>query len=143
MVTREQALFIMNKVKKNKPNDVFKNVSEMESGMRFVLLYLSEHSGEVYASTISEKMNISRARVAVLLKKMEGKGYITRRSSTKDARIEVINITQEGLDRLTTLQEDMINHISKVIEKVGYEQLNEFLDMAINIKNILEGEKNV
>ena len=97
MNKNDQVLSIIKKLKENKPAKVFKKVSDdLDSGVRFVLLYLTENKGEVYASSISEAMNISRARVGILLNKMETKGYITKEASDKDARIEVINLTNKG-----------------------------------------------
>ena len=142
MVTREQAICIMNKVKKNKPNQVFKNVSDLENGIKLVLVLLSESDGEVYASSISEKMHISRARVAVILKKMENKGLVERNPSSNDARIEVLKMTKKGLQELEFLQEGIIQKIIKLIDQLGYEKCNEFFDTAIKIKNILQGDEN-
>ena len=112
MISREQAIEIIEKLRASKPAQIFQNVSDMDAGMKFVLMFLSESSKEVYASTISEKMNISRARVAVLLKKMEFKGLITKTSSK--------------------------TNVVKVIEKIGINKLNDFLDTAFSIKSILE-----
>ena len=138
MISREQAIEIIEKLRASKPAQIFQNVSDMDAGMKFVLMFLSESSKEVYASTISEKMNISRARVAVLLKKMEFKGLITKTSSKTDARIEVINMTKEGLKTINLIKEKAIKNVVKVIEKIGINKLNDFLDTAFSIKSILE-----
>jgi len=139
MNKNDQVLSIIKKLKENKPAKVFKKVSDdLDSGVRFVLLYLTENKGEVYASSISEAMNISRARVGILLNKIETKGYITKEASDKDARIEVINLTNKGLDRCKEIKAEIMRYISTIIEKVGYDELNHFLDTACKIKNILE-----
>ena len=143
MVISEQVQIIANKVKLHKPVQAFKNISMLEEGARFVLRFLSESKKEVYASTISEKMHISRARVAVLLKKMEHKGLIRRNPSPNDARVEVIGITKKGWREIKCIQDAINKIILKVIEKIGFEQVNDFLDMSIRIKNIIEGEDNV
>ncbi len=53
--------------------------------------------GEVIAGDLSRKMNVSSARIAALLKKMEQGGLITRHSSSVDARRTVVEITPTGI----------------------------------------------
>ena len=135
----DQVLSIIKKLKENKPAKVFKKVSDdLDSGVRFVLLYLIDNKGEVYASSISEAMNISRARVGILLNKMEDKRYILKKASDKDARIEVINLTDKGLNRCKEIKDEIVEYITIIVEKIGYDELNHFLDTACKIKNVLK-----
>lgn len=139
MDKREQVFNIIKKLKENKPAKVFKKVSDdLDSGVRFILMYLMDSMGEVYASSISDVMNISRARVGILLNKMETKGYITKEASDKDARIEVINLTNKGLNRCNEIKREIEEYITIILEKIGYDELNNFLDTACKIKNVLE-----
>ena len=138
MATQEQILSIIKKIKKDKPTDIFKKILDMDSGIRFVLTLLYESDAEVYASTISEKMNISRARVAVLLKKMQDKNLILKTPSEFDARIEIVSFTKYGLDCAKKFREQSMSMINKVVDNLGYENVNNFIDMAINIKKILD-----
>ncbi|MBQ8615545.1 MAG: MarR family transcriptional regulator [Clostridia bacterium] len=138
MDKREQANKIIEKFKSKKPAQALNRVSVLDSGMRFVLMNLAQNDGEIYASTISETMNISRARCGILLKKMELKGYITRLTSSKDARIEIIHLTENGKQKADSLKEGLVSDVIKLIDIVGYKKLNEFLDIAIKIKDILD-----
>ena len=139
MNKNEQVLSIIKKLKENKPAKVFKKVSDdLDSGVRFVLLYLIDNKGEVYASSISEVMNISRTRIGILLNKMECKGYISKKASDKDARIEVINLTNKGLNRCNEIKREIVEYITIIVEKIGYDELNNFLDTACKIKNVLK-----
>lgn len=139
MDKNEQVFNIIKKLKENKPAKAFKKMSnDLDSGVRFVLLYLSESKGGVYASSISEVMNISRARVGILLVKMESRGYITKILSEKDARIEVINLTDKGKQRCIEIINEIKKYISTIIDNIGYEEFCNFLDTACKIKNILE-----
>ncbi|MBP3431540.1 MAG: transcriptional regulator [Clostridia bacterium] len=138
MATRDQAMQVIKRFCDNRPEHVFKHVSELENGTRFVLMFLSEAETEVYASSISEAMNISRARVAVLLKKVEDKGYIRKRTSSKDARIEVVSLTEQGLKKVESMKERAIEDVMKVIEVVGIEEIDHFLKTAEKVKKIME-----
>ena len=139
MDKNEQVFNVIKKLKENKPAKVLKKVSDdLDSGFRFVLLYLIDNKDEVYASSISEVMNISRARVGILLNKMESRGYITKTASDKDARIEVINLTDKGIQRCIEIKNEIIKYISAIIDNIGYEEFCNFLDTACKIKNVLE-----
>lgn len=140
MEREEQIINIMNRIKENNPTEAFKKVLGLDSGMRFILMYLMNSKGDVYASTISEKMCISRARVGILLKKMELKGYITKSISAKDGRIEVVNITSHGLQKCEAISAQIVKDIDKLISEVGYDKLNLFLDIGYRIKSVIEGE---
>lgn len=138
MVAREQALDILNKLRKNKPAKFFNRIDETSAGMNFILAFLSESNCDVYASTIADKMQISRARVAVLIQKLISKGLIEKSSSNSDARIEVIKLTTKGFDEINKFKERMISDIVKLIEEVGIEEIHKFLDTSAKIKKILD-----
>lgn len=138
MVTREQALIVLNKFRENKPARFFNKVDETSAGMSFVLVYLNEHEGDVYASSIAEEMKISRARVAVLIQKLINKQMIEKLPSNSDARIEVLKLTSEGKEKIEFFKEQMISRVIKIIEEVGLEEVYKFIETSAKIRNILD-----
>lgn len=138
MVTREQALDVLNKFRENKPMKFFNKVDETSAGMNFVLVYLSEHSDDVYASTIAEKMQISRARVAVLIQKLINKGFIQKSISNLDGRIEVLRLTPLGEREVNAFKEYMLSNVTKLIERIGLKETYNFIETLEKVKNILE-----
>ena len=138
MVAREQALEFLNKLRTNKPTTLFNKIDETAVGMKFLLAYLSENNGEVYASTVAEKMNISRARVAVLIQKLMNKGLISKTTSKTDRRIEVLNITDAGLKEANKFIDQILSALTIVIEKIGLDELYKYVETSAKIKNILK-----
>lgn len=138
MVTREQAIVVLNKFRENKPARFFNKVDETSAGMSFVLIYLNEHEGDVYASTIAEEMKISRARVAVLIQKLINKQMIEKLPSNCDARIEVLKLTAIGKEKIEFFKEQMISRVIKIIEEVGLEEVYKFIETSAKIRNILD-----
>lgn len=137
MVTREQTLDVLNKIRKNKPAKFFNKIDETYAGMNFILIYLSEHN-DVYASTVADKMQISRARVAVLIQKLVNKGLIKKSLSSTDARVEVIKLTKKGQKEIKIFKEKIISKITKIIEEIGLEEIYKFIDTSAKIKNIFD-----
>lgn len=138
MITKNQAMEILEKIKNNRPNKFFNKLDDTEAGMRFVLIYLSENKAGVYASSIAEKMCISRARVAVLIQKLLIKGYIEKTLSKTDGRIEVLSLTAKGIEEINSHQEKILKNIMKIIEEIGLDEVNKYIEISSKIKKILE-----
>ena len=78
MATPEQIASILSQLVALHPADCFKPIDAANAGLGAVLrlLYLADQP--VTAGTISEKLHVSTARVAVLLKKLVAKGLVTK-----------------------------------------------------------------
>ncbi len=135
MATKEQIEYIVRELPKAHPANFFKIFNDSNTGIGFAikLLYAAEDN-RLSAGAISEAMGVSTARVAVLLKKMEGKGLITRESDRTDARVTVVCLSETGKTVATQMQENMLGHISYVIDKVGMEKLKQFIALSVEVK---------
>lgn len=138
MITDEELLETLGKIREFRPARVFNQIDGSTAGMRFVLVYLSEHSGDIYASTIARELGISRARMGVLISKLISKGLIEKTISTTDARIEVIGLTALGRQKIENAHTQMLSNLRQVIEEVGLEEINKFLITSAKIKRVLD-----
>ncbi len=59
------------------------------------LMILSDH-GDLSQTALAERLEISTAAVAVLLKKMETEGYILRSANASDSRTNSVELTEHG-----------------------------------------------
>ena len=139
MLTNEEAIILIEKFKKTKPNDFFNKVDDYEAGMRFVLIYLSENEN-VYANNIANVMGVSRARITVLLNKLENKGYIKKEVSATDKRIEVVSLTDSGFNYINQIKENILSLVIKLVDEIGIAEINSFLDTAAKIKKLLDNK---
>lgn len=138
MITVEQVSQIVGEFKEIRPIKFFSKIDGVNAGKRFVLGYLSENDGEIYASSLSSIMNISRARISIMLDSLIQKGYITKEVSTNDARKEVVSITPLGLEEANKDKKEINDVIIKVVNLVGYDKVMEFIDIAKKIKEVLQ-----
>lgn len=135
MATKEQIDFIISELPKAHPANFFKIFNDSNTGIGFaVKLLYSAEDNRLSAGAISEAMGVSTARVAVLLKKMESKGLITRESDRADARVTVVCLSEAGKTASRQMQENMLRHISYVIDRVGMEKLKQFIDLSVEVK---------
>ena len=138
MISKKQAEEVLKRFIDSRPINLIKKLDDIDAGMGFILVYLSHSKEDVYANEISQKMNISRSRVAVLLKKLDGKGLIEKYASRNDARIEVLKLTKKGQMVVEDMKQKVLDVTIKIIDKVGLENINKFIDISEKIKMAIE-----
>lgn len=97
-------------------------------GEQFVLDYLANQKGGIsLQKDISRDMTVSTARIAVLLRNLEEKGYIRRRKDPSDSRREIVSITESGKDAIAGLRDTLITRTADVLEALGSRDAEEYL----------------
>ena len=100
------------------------------------LLYMEKEP--ITAGAISEKLGISTARVAVLLKKLEAKGTISRLRDPADARKTLVQLTDSGMEWIQETWKKIRDQMGKMIDTIGEERLMEFIEVGIEIRKIMK-----
>ncbi len=137
MADEAQVKRIFERLGKVKPMTAFKCVDETQAGIGAVLRLLEESRETVTAGRISEVLNVSTARVAVLLKKMETKGLIKKERSSADGRVAVVSLTEQGADAVEKMRREIFRQMGHMIDVVGERRLLEFIDTAEEIQKAL------
>lgn len=138
MSTREDAQKLLSELYSSIPGSLYRKIEETQRGFGFVLSYLENADGEVNAGDFSKKLNVSTARIAVLLKRMEQSGYITRRTSEKDARRTVVEITPAGIAFIDELREQTLRKAERILDRISKEELDTFIRISHQIKEVME-----
>ena len=113
-----------------------------EKGFHFVLGYLANAKEEVIAGDLAKKLNVSTARIAVLLKKMESKGVIKKFNSNMDSRKTVVVLTDKGKIIVDEFKETMISTMMEIIHDVGFDEIENFVRISKKIKKSIEGKNS-
>ena len=138
METREEAEELLRKMSACRPKAFFNKIDESQRGIDLALIYLSEADGMVIAGDLARELNVSTARIAILLKKMEDKSLIIRRRSDSDARQIVVEITPKGLEHVQKMREQLLARTELLLEKVGKKDLDEFIRISHKIREALD-----
>ena len=138
MASREDAQELLSKLKCCRPQSLFGKVDEIQRGTGFILAYLQKADREVIAGDLARELNVSTARIAALLKTMEKNGLIVRYHSSADNRQTVVEITQKGIDCSVAMREQILEKVELLLEKVGKEELDEFIRISQKIKEVLD-----
>ncbi len=137
MDVKSDAEELMEKFRSCAPKKFFSSVEEAERGIGFILVFLYKSDGEVIAGDIAREMNVTTARVAALLKKMEKNGLITRECSLNDGRRTVVKITGKGTAAVLRKREELLKRTELLIEKVGKKDLEDFIRISQKIRDAL------
>ena len=138
MASDEQIKWMLHKMAESHPIEAFKYMDEVKAGIGAVLRLLYEADKSLSAGTISSKLGISTARVAVLLKKMTQKGMITKQQSPNDARVTMVELTSAGRANIERMKNELFAQMGLIIDKVGEERLKEYFEIGEEIRNIIK-----
>ena len=138
MSTREDAKAFLVELYSSIPKSFYSKIEMTQRGFGFILDYLEQAEGEVVAGDFAKKMNVSTARVAVLLNKMEENGYVMRHTSSKDARRTVVEITPAGVAFVDDLKEQALSRIELLFEQVSKEDLDTYVRISRKISKAME-----
>ena len=138
MTKKEEAQEFLQKMRSCRSQPFFSKLDESQRGIGFVLAYLSEAKGEIIAGDLARELNVSTARIAALLRKMEKNGLIERHSAKTDARQTVVELTQAGTEYSDKIKAQTLKKAELLIEKVGKEDLDQFIRILQKIKKALE-----
>ena len=112
-------------------------MDEVQVGIGAVLRLLYDSDEAVTAGKISEELEVSTARVAVLIRKMVSKGLITKEQDTRDARVTIVRLTDFGRQAFEETRDDIYRKTGMVIDTVGEDRLIEFISVAEEIKDTI------
>ena len=108
-------------------------------GLGFVVAYLSFNKDtEITAKLLSEKMDVSMSRMTTLIQKLEERELVYREASKEDGRVSLLHLTKKGEEEGTKIIETSIYYAELIIDELGLEKIDEFLDTAMRIKNIVD-----
>ncbi len=138
MNLEETAELLFQQLKMKSSTSLADVLNDFNRGEVGVLSYLAFDKDEASAGELSEKLNVTTARIASILNSLENKDYIKRKEDTFDKRKTLVVITNKGKTLAIDIKKEIINKIIKVIKEVGYDEIIEYARIALKIKNILD-----
>lgn len=138
MSTRKDAQEFLKELYSSIPRSFYNKLETTQRGIGFVLNYLEHSDGEVIAGDLSKNLNVSTARIAAMLKRMEQSGLVTRHSSLEDARRTVVEITPAGIALVDEMREQTLKRVESLLDKIGKEDLDTYIRISHQIREIME-----
>lgn len=120
------------------PNSFYFSIDASQKGLGYILGYLRRVDEEVNPGDLARQLNVSTARIAALLKKLEQKGLVERCGSTRDARRTVVRLTPVGRAYVAEKEACLLDKIERLFEKVGQDELEHYVRISQKIARALE-----
>lgn len=111
------------------------NCSQGEMG---ALLYFTLVKDGITASKLSEILNVSLPRVASMLNSLEVKQFIRKETNSGDKRKINIYVTEMGRKLILNKKKEAIDKITKIIERLDEEEINQYIKLTKKIGGIIE-----
>ncbi len=109
---------------------------EFSHGEVKMLEYLFMTGDGLTAGQLSEKLGVSTARTARMLKTLEGKGLIRRGADENDKRRVLVFLTEEGKRRGESKYKQMKEYFSELFRRLGEEDTLAALRLIERISKI-------
>lgn len=95
----------------------------------------------INTSSLSEKLDMSKPALAKETKRLEKLGYLKKTIKLLDLRNRYIILTEKGNNKLEDDYDKIYNLPSIVVEKLGEEESQEFIDLLNKVFKILSEVK--
>ncbi len=138
MANKDDVLRALDMLHQNRPQKVFGEIQKNEMGVFAVIKYLNDAEGDVNSAEISKALGISSARMAVLMRKLEAKGFIIKSQSKTDARSSTVKLSENGKTLAENIKTQMFKAVEKIIDEFGIDELKNLLEKLNTIKTIME-----
>ncbi len=105
-------------------------------GEMFILNYMTYRGESALPSELASAMHTSSARVAVALKSLESKGFITRQIDKTDRRKIIVSLTTSGRELVETHRVEMRKRVELILNHLGEEDAKEYIRIVGRITDI-------
>ena len=134
----EYAENLFNRLKPTNFKSLTDTLNYFNRGEVGVLSYLAFDKNEASSGELSEKLNVSTARIASILKSLENKKYIRRKEDSLDKRKTLVVITESGKELAVETKKELMDILIKVIKEIGYEDIEEYTRIVQKIRKVLD-----
>ncbi len=133
-------------------SDVFKKQVDIFKGINIcldnftqaqVVCYLDDRKDEeVSQKDLEDFLKLSKSSVSSLLDTLEKKHAIIREVSKKDARKNVIKLSDNTIESIKHVENNIVNINNKIINNISEDKLNTFYEVLELMKNNIRKDDN-
>lgn len=96
-------------------------LTEFLQGEMKVLSYIAIAEHELLPGRLSSALEMTAGRIAGILRSLEKKGYITRRTDIADRRRVLVSITEQGREYINSSSEKLEQRLDMLVAEMGSE----------------------
>lgn len=104
-----------------------RTMSRIARGEVLALNYLAANGNQAYPKDMSKALILTTARIAAILKSLEGQDMITRTPDPSDSRQIIVCLTEKGIALVEERRTGMIHSVAKMLEALGEEDAKAYV----------------
>ena len=104
-----------------------RTMSQIARGEVLALNYLAANGNQAYPKDMSRALMLTTARIAAMLKSLEGQGMVVRTPDPADSRQVIVSLTEKGVTLVQERRTGMIDAVSKMLEALGEEDAKAYV----------------
>lgn len=116
-------------------------MTDANRGEGVLLSYLTHHDHDVTPAELSAALNVSTARIAALLNKMERKKLVQRQKHPDNYKNTVVKLLPEGEKLHEEQKENFNQHVVKFFETLGEEKAALFVELQSEMVEFMMKEQ--
>ena len=132
---------LFNQLRDNCKTSLNEFLNDFNRGEIGVLGYLVFDKNMVTSGELSEKLDVTTARMASILNSLENKGYIKRNIDIYDKRKTLVAITDMGVTLAYKIKKEMTNKIITLVKEIGYDDIKEYIRISLEIRKVLNKQQ--
>lgn len=115
----------------------YNSIHTTHSGEAFLLSCLKRHGGNATPAQLSRELDVSTARIAALLNKMEKKSLVERREHPENKKNTMVYMLPEGEQLHAQLEQDFKSFITGFFERIGEEKAKLYVELQAQMVNYM------
>lgn len=143
MDVENMAEMLFQQIKEGTSTPISEMLDEFNCGEIGVLSTLAFDQNPVTAGELSEKLNVTTARIARILNSLESKQYIRRKNDRIDRRKTFVTITKKGKELADSTKKEIMDKIVQVIQEVGYDEIQTYISIVLKIRSVLNNQDTI
>lgn len=118
-------------------NEMSRIARQMAAGGENTILHiLGASTGEVFAEDLARRTGLSAGRVASILKKLEGRGFIRRTRDEANRRKYFIELTAQGREAARQVDGELLASHEALLRELGPEDAQSLLRIVARLCEI-------
>ncbi len=106
---------------------ILSDMKEASRGESLVLYCLAQYDRDVNPKELSDRLGVSTARVAAILKKLEMKQLIERRQDPDNHRQTLVHLLEEGYLQQQEIRQEFESNVAEFLQMFGPEDAAQYL----------------
>ncbi|WP_142336530.1 MarR family winged helix-turn-helix transcriptional regulator [Bacillus toyonensis] len=111
-------------------NDIGKIFGGYIPWNEFIVLRILNRTNKEMVSRVANELNVSNSHITAVTEKLINKGFVTRSRSTSDRRVVYLEITEQGKDLVSKMEEAKKRYLQERFSALSEDEMNVMISIS-------------